>query len=45
MPSAIVCRFLGTRVEDAHNAFRCALDVLCEQLLGGKVAQPRIWLT
>jgi len=45
MPSAIVCRFLGARVEDAHNAFRCALDVLCEQLLGGKVAQPRIWLT
>jgi urease accessory protein len=45
LPSAIVCRFLGERVEDAHNAFRCALDVLCEQLLGTKVAHPRIWLT
>jgi urease accessory protein len=45
MPGAIVCRYLGARVEDAHNAFRCALDVLSEKLLGQKIAQPRIWLT
>ena len=45
MPGAIVCRFLGARVEDAHLAFRCALDVLSEKLLGSKIAQPRIWLT
>jgi urease accessory protein len=45
MPGAIVCRFLGARVEDAHLAFRSALDVLNEKLLGGKTAQPRIWLT
>lgn len=45
LPGAIVCRYLGARVEDAHNAFRCALDVLTERLLGAKTAQPRIWLT
>jgi len=45
MPGAIVCRFLGARVEDAQRAFRSALDVLGEKLLGGKTAQPRIWLT
>jgi urease accessory protein len=45
LPGAIVCRFLGARVEDAHLAFRSALDVLSEKLLGGKTAQPRIWLT
>lgn len=45
LPGAIVCRYLGARVEDAHNAFRCALDVLTEKLLGEKAAQPRIWLT
>lgn len=45
MPGAIVCRYLGARVEDAQQAFRCALDVLGEHVLGGKTAQPRIWLT
>lgn len=45
LPHAIVCRYLGARVEDAQNALRCALDVLTEKLLGAKTAQPRIWLT
>jgi urease accessory protein len=45
MPGAILCRYLGARMEDAHNAFRTALDVLNEKLLGSKIAQPRIWLT
>jgi urease accessory protein len=45
LPGAIVCRYLGARVEDAQNAFRAALDVLTERLLGEKAAQPRIWLT
>lgn len=45
LPGAIVCRFLGARAEDAQRAFRCALAVLHERLLGAKIADPRIWLT
>jgi urease accessory protein len=41
----VVCRYLGARVEHGQLAFRCALDVLTERVLGSTRNIPRIWLT
>lgn len=41
----VVCRYLGARVEHAQLAFRCALDVLTQHVLGSTRSIPRIWLT
>jgi urease accessory protein len=42
---ALVCRYLGRRVEEAHEVLREALLLLREQLTGRTGALPRIWLT
>jgi urease accessory protein len=42
---AIVCRYLGHRIEEAHALLRAALGVLRERATGHAGTIPRIWLT
>jgi urease accessory protein len=43
--SALVCRYLGTSVEQAQRVFRASWSVLRRHCMGKSAVEPRIWAT